>query len=136
MGLGTREVGSHDLSSRTRASSAQSVVGFGITTVLFATAYRILPRARNYMVGRWIGALVTALLFTIGKYLIGLYLGRAGLSSGFGAAGSLVIILAWVYYSAQIFLLGAEFTWVFAHSHGSRARMTPPPASLATGSAA
>jgi len=102
-------------------------VGFGVTTLLFAVAYRVLPRARIAWADVWIGAAVTALLFTVGKYLIGLYLGRAGLSSGFGAAGSLVIILAWVYYSAQVFLLGAEFTWVFAHRHGSLAG-TPPPA--------
>jgi membrane protein len=95
-------------------------VGFGVTTLLFAMAYQILPRMRIAWSDVWIGAGVTALLFTAGKYLISLYLGRAGVSSGFGAAGSLVIILAWVYYSAQIFLLGAEFTWVFAHTYGSR----------------
>ena len=103
-------------------------VSFAVTWVLFAMAYRILPRVRIAWSDVWIGALVTAALFTVGKYLIGLYLGRAGLSSAFGAAGSLVIILAWVYYSAQIFLLGAEFTWVFAHSRGSRASTKPPPA--------
>jgi membrane protein len=102
--------------------------GFGVTTLLFAMAYRILPRVKVAWADVWIGATVTAALFTIGKYLIGLYLGRAGVSSGFGAAGSLVVILVWVYYSAQIFLLGAEFTWVFAHTCGSRAGTTPPPA--------
>lgn len=103
-------------------------VGFGVTTLLFAAAYRILPRARVAWADVWIGAVVTAALFSVGKYLIGLYLGRAGVSSGFGAAGSLVIILVWVYYSAQIFLLGAEFTWVFAHARGSHAGTAPPPA--------
>jgi membrane protein len=107
-------------------------VGFGVTTLLFAMAYRILPRMRIAWSDVWIGATVTALLFTFGKYLIGLYLGRAGVSSGFGAAGSLVIILAWVYYSAQIFLFGAEFTWVFAHTYGSLVG-TPPPAGPVTG---
>lgn len=63
---------------------------------------------------------MTALLFTIGKTLIGLYLGKTNMASGFGAAGSLVILLVWIYYSAQIFLLGAEFTWVFARQHGSQ----------------
>jgi membrane protein len=101
--------------------------GFGVTTLLFAMAYRILPRARIAWSDVWVGATVTAVLFTIGKYLVGLYLGRAGVTSGFGAAGSLVIILLWVYYSAQIFLLGAEFTWVYAHSHGSKAGTPPPP---------
>jgi membrane protein len=96
-------------------------VSFGITTLLFASAYRILPRVKIDWSDVWTGAIVTAVLFTVGKYLIGVYIGRAGVSSGFGAAGSLVIILVWVYYSAQIFLLGAEFTWVFAHRHGSKA---------------
>jgi membrane protein len=95
-------------------------VGFGITVVLFATAYRVLPRARIAWSDVWIGAVVTATLFTLGKYLIGLYMGLASVSSGFGAAGSLIAVLVWVYYSTQIFLLGAEFTWVFAHRKGSR----------------
>jgi membrane protein len=104
------------------------VTSFAITTVLFAAAYRILPRVRIAWSDVWVGSVVTAALFTVGKYLIGLYIGRASISSAFGAAGSLVVILAWVYYSAQVFLLGAEFTWVFAHSHGSRAGEMPPPA--------
>jgi membrane protein len=103
-------------------------VGFGLTSLLFAMAYRILPRVRIAWRDVVIGALATAALFEGGKYLIGLYLGRATVGSGFGAAGSLVIVLAWVYYSAQIFLLGAEFTWVYAHSHGSRAGQEPAPA--------
>jgi membrane protein len=96
-------------------------LSFGVTTLLFAMSYRILPRVHIAWSDVWIGAVATAALFTLGKYLIGLYLARAAVSSGFGAAGSLVLILVWVYYSAQIFLVGAEFTWVFAHSHGSRA---------------
>jgi len=96
------------------------LAGFAVTVALFAMAYRLLPRVHIAWSDVWIGAVVTSVLFTVGKYLIGVYLGRAGVSSGFGAAGSLVIILAWVYYSAQIFLLGAEFTWVFAHRCGSR----------------
>jgi membrane protein len=94
-------------------------VGFAVTALLFATAYRMLPRARIAWSDVWIGAGVTAVLFTLGNYLIGVYMGRVGVSSGFGAAGSLIAVLVWVYYSAQIFLLGAEFTWVFAHRHGS-----------------
>jgi membrane protein len=69
----------------------------------------------------WVGAAFTALLFTVGKILIGLYLGRSQITSGFGAAGSLVLLMVWVYYSAQIFLIGAEFIWVYAHERGSRA---------------
>ena len=63
---------------------------------------------------------MTAVLFAIGKFAIGLYIGKSSVASGFGAAGSLAVLLLWVYYSAQIFLLGAEFTWVYAHSLGSR----------------
>src|SRR5581483_12420865 len=88
--------------------------------------YKMLPRVRIAWPDVWTGAAVTSLLFTLGKFLIGLYLGKSSISSGFGAAGSIVILLVWVYYSAQIFLLGAEFTWVFAHSHGSRAAAPAP----------
>ncbi len=117
---GTMIAGSADM-----LQALNTVVTFGITTLLFATAYRILPRVRIAWSDVWTGAVVTAILFTLGKYLIGLYIGRAGVSSSFGAAGSLIIVLLWVYYSAQIFLLGAEFTWVFAHRHGSRAGEPP-----------
>ena len=71
----------------------------------------------------WIGALITALLLTVGKSLIGTYIGRSGVASVFGAASSLVIFLLWVYYSAQVFLLGAEFTRAFTERHGSAARI-------------
>jgi membrane protein len=101
------------------------VVSLAFVTVLFAMMYCILPSVRVAWNDVWRGALATAVLFTIGKYLIGLYLGKAGIASGFGAAGSLVVLLVWVFYSAQIFLLGAEFTWLYAHSHGSRAGSTP-----------
>jgi membrane protein len=96
------------------------VVSFALTTGLFAAIYKMMPRATIAWHDVWIGAVVTALLFTAGKFLIGLYLGRSGVTSAFGAAGSMVVLLIWVYYSAQIFLLGAEFTWVYAHSSGSR----------------
>ena len=79
-----------------------------------------MPRAKIEWHDVWVGAAVTAVLFTLGKFLIGLYIGRSAVASSFGAAGSLVVVMIWVYYSAQIFLLGAEFTWVYAHSHGSR----------------
>jgi membrane protein len=96
------------------------VVSFAITTGLFALIYKFLPRAEIAWHDVWIGAAVTALLFAVGKFLIGLYIGRSGIASGFGAAGSFVVLLVWVYYSTQIFLLGAEFTWVYAHERGSR----------------
>ncbi|HZQ62199.1 MAG TPA: YihY/virulence factor BrkB family protein, partial [Casimicrobiaceae bacterium] len=95
------------------------VVSLAIVTVLFAMIYRFLPRARIGWHDVWIGAAVTALLFTIGKFLIGLYIGKSSVVSGFGAAGSLAVVLIWVYYSAQIFLLGAEFTWVYSYRYGS-----------------
>jgi len=95
------------------------LVGFGLTTLVFAMIYKLMPRVKVEWHDVWLGALVTSLLFTIGKFLIGLYIGKSGVASGFGAAGSLVIVLIWVYYSAQIFLLGAEFTWVYAKTLGS-----------------
>jgi len=95
------------------------VVGFVLTTAIFAIIYKMMPRVHVRWHDVWIGALVTALLFTIGKFLIGLYIGKSGVASGFGAAGSLIVVFIWVYYSAQIFLLGAEFTWVYAKTLGS-----------------
>ena len=96
------------------------VVGFLIITGLFALIYKVLPRCDIRWADVWIGATVTSLLFSIGKSLIGLYLGRSSVASSFGAAGSLVIVLLWVYYSAQIFLLGAEFTRTYSYRHGTR----------------
>jgi membrane protein len=78
-----------------------------------------MPRVQVRWHDVWLGAVVTALLFSIGKFLIGLYIGKSGVASGFGAAGSLIVIFVWVYYSAQIFLMGAEFTWVYARTFGS-----------------
>ena len=99
--------------------AANFAVSFGVVTVLFAIIYKFLPQTRIEWGDVWIGAAVTALLFSIGKLLIGLYLGKSSVASSYGAAGSLVILLLWVYYSAQIFLLGAEFTKAYADSHGS-----------------
>jgi len=107
------------------------VVGFVIITALFALIYKILPRVHVAWRDVWVGAAVTSVLFNVGKLGIALYLGKSGLASGFGAAGSIVLLLAWVYYSSQIFLFGAEFTWVFAHRHGSRAGAVPPGAAPA-----
>ena len=96
------------------------VVSLATITVLFALIYKLLPRVKVAWRDVWVGAAVTSLLFTIGKFALGLYLGTADVTSGFGAAGSIALVMVWVYYSAQIFLLGAEFTWVFAHRFGSR----------------
>jgi membrane protein len=110
-----------------RFSDWQSVVGavnvlfsYVLTTMVFAMIYKVMPRVRVAWTDVLIGASVTSLLFTIGKSLIGIYIGRSGVTSGFGAAGSLVMAMIWVYYSAQIFLLGAEFTWAYALTFGSR----------------
>jgi len=99
---------------------ANVVVSVAVTTVMFALMFKILPRVRIGWRDVWIGSFATALLFAIGKFLVGLYLGKSDVVAGFGAAGSLAVLLLWVYYSAQIFLLGAEFTWVYAHRYGSR----------------
>jgi membrane protein len=95
-------------------------VSFGLLVVVFAMIYRYVPRAHIQWRDVWVGAAVTAALFTIGKWAIGLYLGKSSIASGFGAFASLVIVMVWVYYAAQIFLLGAEFTWVYARHFGSR----------------
>jgi membrane protein len=98
------------------------VLSLGLTTILFAMIYKYVPRETIAWGDVWIGGLVTACLFSVGKLLIGLYLGRSSLSSAYGAAGSIMVLLLWIYYSAQIFLLGAEFTHVYAYALGSRAR--------------
>lgn len=103
-------------------------LSFAFVSAVFAMIYKWMPRARVAWRDVVIGAVITALLFTLGKSLIGLYIGRSGVASPFGAAGSLVVLLVWVYWSAQIFLLGAEFTWVYAHRHGSRRDQTQAPA--------
>ena len=95
-------------------------VSFGMLTLVFAAIYKFMPRAPIEWRDVWVGAAVTAGLFTVGKFLIGLYLGKSDVGSSFGAFGSIIIVMVWVYYSAQIFLLGAEFTWEYAHASGSR----------------
>ncbi len=97
------------------------LLSFGAITILFALLYKVVPDVQIEWRDVWIGAAVTAALFSIGKFLIGLYLGKASVGSAYGAAGSLVVFLVWVYYSAQIFFMGAEFTHTFANRHGSRA---------------
>lgn len=110
--------------------------GFALITVVFAMIYKIMPRVRIEWRDVWVGAAVTALLFSVGKLLIGLYIGTSAVASGFGAAASMVVLLIWVYYSAQIFLLGAEFTWVYAHRFGSlQGKPLPGPIAVAAQSA-
>ena len=95
-------------------------ISFIIVTGLFALMFKFLPRVSVAWGDVLIGAGFTAFLFNIGKFLIGFYIGKTGVVSGFGAAGTMIAMVLWVYYSAQIFLLGAEFTWLYAKRYGSR----------------
>ena len=104
------------------------LISFGLITVLFAAIYKILPDKPTTWHDVGVGAVATAFLFTVGKTLIGLYIGSSSVASSYGAAGALVIVLLWVYYSAQIFLLGAEFTRAWAAHHNSPAAIGTGPA--------
>ena len=95
------------------------VISFGVITILFAMTFKLLPAVTIAWRDVWLGAAVTSLLFTVGKFAIGFYLGKSAVASAYGAAGSLVIIVVWVYYSAQILLFGAEFTKVWTKRRGS-----------------
>jgi membrane protein len=101
------------------AHALDLLISFGFVTALFAIIYKFLPDARIQWKDVWIGAGLTSFLFTVGKLLIGLYLGSSGVTSVYGAAGSLITILLWVYYSSLIFFLGAQFTQVYASQYGS-----------------
>ena len=96
------------------------LIGFAVSSLLFAMIFKWLPDAEIGWRDVWLGGVVTAALFEIGKFLIGFYIGKQGLESTFGAASSIVVLLIWVYYSAQIVLYGAEFTYIYAKHHGSR----------------
>ena len=95
-------------------------ISFSLISALFASIYKVLPDRRLEWRDVWVGAAVTAALFTVGKSLIGWYIGSSAVSSSYGAAGALIIVLLWVYYSSEIFLLGAEFTRAYSLRHGSR----------------
>jgi membrane protein len=114
------------------------IISIGVITVFFALIFKVLPDADVAWRDVWIGAFFTAVLFSVGKTLIGLYLGSSAVASSFGAAGSLVLLLLWIYYSAQILFFGAEFTQVYANQLGSRivpegTAATTPQASTSTG---
>ncbi|NEO39702.1 MAG: YihY/virulence factor BrkB family protein [Moorea sp. SIOASIH] len=96
------------------------LVSFGILSLMFALVYKYLPDVKIAWKDVWVGAIITTLLFNLGKWLLSWYLGRSSFSSSYGAAGSLVVLLAWVYYSSQIIFLGAEFTQVYAKIFGSK----------------
>jgi membrane protein len=100
--------------------AADSLISFGIITLLFAMLFRLLPDEKIAWRDVWLGASLTALLFIIGKFLTGAYLGKSHVASVFGAAGSLASLLLWIYYQAQVFFLGAEFTRVYAKIYGSK----------------
>jgi membrane protein len=102
------------------AQGLNLTISFGIITLLFAMIYKVLPDVEIQWGDVWIGAAATSLLFSIGKFVLGFYLGNQSFGSTYGAAGSILIILLWVYYSAQILLFGAEFTQVYAKKFGSR----------------
>jgi membrane protein len=108
------------------------VVSLAVITALFAMIYKVLPDVKLAWRDVWVGGLVTAGLFTLGKLVIGLYLGTSAFSSTYGAAGSVIVVLVWVYYSAQIILLGAEFTRQYVKRFGRK----PPPEEFATGASA
>ena len=107
-------------------------LSFIVITFLFGMIYKLLPDVRLEWSDVAIGAAVTSLLFSLGKLLLGLYLGKSTLGSTYGAAGSLVIVLVWVYYSAQVFFLGAEFTRMYALQFGSRGKSSVRLESMAT----
>jgi membrane protein len=121
------------------AQAINQVISFGFITLLFALIFKVLPDRPVAWNDVWMGAALTALLFVIGKYLIGLYLGQGSVTSAFGAAGSLVVILLWVYYASQILLFGAQFTQVYAtegkggdHKQVAQGRPSPERASAET----
>ena len=108
------------------AELVNGAVSFALAALAFALIYKLVPRVPVQWRDVWVGAAATAFLFALGKGLIGWYIGSSGVGSAFGAAGSLMVLLVWTYYSAQTFLLGAEFTWVYAHVYGSL-REAPAP---------
>jgi membrane protein len=103
---------------------SDAILFLGMGTALFAMLYKWLPNVRIAWKDIWIGAFITALLFSIGRVAIGLYLGRSAVASAYGAAGTFAVLLLWLYYSAQVFLLGAEFTCVHANFHRLRLERT------------
>lgn len=95
-------------------------ISFGVFTLLFALIYKVLPDVKITWKDVWVGSGITALLFAIGKFVLGVYIGNGGVGSTYGAAGSVIVLLVWVYYSAQILFFGAEFTQVYARKYGSQ----------------
>lgn len=107
------------------------VVSVGVLTLCFALLFRFVPDTRVAWRDVWVGSALTAVLFSVGKVAIGFYLGKSSVGAAYGASGPLVVLLFWIYYSAQIFFLGAEFTKVFANRYGSRLQPEKPDAKRA-----
>jgi membrane protein len=105
--------------------AVQLIIGLAVAWLLFAVMFKVLPDARIGWKDVWVGALVTAVLFTIGRFLIGLYLGKSESANAFGAAAALAIIFVWIYYAANILFLGAEFTQVWVRRQGRRIEPEP-----------
>jgi membrane protein len=108
----------------TLAQILNFVLSLAVITLLFGMIFKFLPDAKIAWHDVWIGAFITALLFTVGKFALGLYLAKSGVGSSYGAAGSLIVLLLWVYYSSQILFFGAEFTQVYANRFGSHVAPT------------
>jgi membrane protein len=119
-GVASAVINSLGLQSTALPQFLNLVVLFGLMTVLFALVFRLVPASEIAWGDVWLGAAITSMLFVIGRFAISLYLSFSKSSSVFGAAGSLIVLLIWIYYSAQIFLLGAEFTQVYAKKFGSQ----------------
>ena len=102
------------------AQILNGTLAYALITVMFAVIYKWVPDVPVRWRDVWVGALITSALFSLGKTLIGLYIGRSGVSSAYGAAASLVVMMLWVYYSTQVFLMGAELSWAFAKRHSLR----------------
>jgi len=102
------------------AQTLNFALSFSVISVLFAMIFKLLPDVKMAWKDVWLGAVLTAVFFTIGKSAIGLYLGHSSMASSYGVAGSFVVLLVWTYYSAQILFFGAEFTQVYANQYGSR----------------
>jgi membrane protein len=114
----TKALGPTSMRWQFAAQLTDVFLSFALITVMFAVIFKVIPHARLRWGDTWTGAATTAVFFTIGKQLIGIYLGRRVVMSGYGTVGSLAVFLLWVYYSAQIFLLGAEFTSIYSNTRG------------------
>ena len=110
--------------SAAMAYSLEFVGSVIVVALLFAMIFKILPDVEIALRDVWLGAFATSLLFNVGRLLIGLYLGQASFTSAYGAAGTVLIVLVWTYYSAQLLFFGAEFTQVYSRARGSRIRPT------------